>query len=247
MSTYYRITPTHQEPSTANSIAYCLESAVSSVWDVYAAEVGRKLACVDRKHLNKPSIVFDKLNALFAPLPPLEVAQHLFEHIPGRHLVVFKNDAALLERIRRGLRSGECDLAQLYTASTDWETKLYLWQFISLVRRFKAEFPPIKLVETTLEVKSKVLPEGGMPNGKSSARWPQLISRFLRDAEADAAENPWLQRFGYGAMADPKWFGHPVYDAVLFDRKRTSCTLRFVCEPEWVSHLEIGTAFESAG
>ena len=247
MSTYYLVTATHQAPSSANSIDDCLERGISSVYDTYAAELACKLQLVERKHLNKPVVVFTALSDRFAEMPVNAVAIELFEGIPAKYLTVFKNDAPLVKSIVADLKKGSCDLHHVYAETTDWQTKLYLWQFITLLHRFKPEFAPIQLIETTLEVKSKVLPEGQMPATKTSVRWPQLVSRFLRDVVHDETKNPWLMHYGYDALASPRWDGHPIYDVWMENRKRTTCTLRFVCEPEWVSHLVIGQPFPSAG
>ena len=247
MSTYYLVTATHQAPSSANSIDECLERGISSVYDTYAAELARKLQLVERKHLNKPVVVFTALCDHFAEMPVNAVAVHLFEGIPAKYLTVFKHDPQMVQSIVAGLKKGNCHLHDVYAETTDWHTKLHLWQFISLLHRFKPEFAPIQLIETTLEVKSKVFPEGQMPATKTSVRWPQLVSRFMRDVVHDETKNPWLRQFGYEVLALPLWDGHPIYDVWMENRKRTTCTLRFVCEPEWVSHLVLGQQFPSAG
>jgi hypothetical protein len=247
MSTFYLVTATHQTSSSANSIGECLERGISSVYDTYAAELARKLQLVERKHLNKPVVVFTALCDHFAEMPVNAVAVHLFEGIPAKYLAVFKNESRLVKSIVADLKADACDLPDVYRRTTDWQTKLYLWQFMALLQRFKPEFAPIQLIETTLEVKSKVFPEGQMPATKTSVRWPQLVSRFMRDVVHDESKNPWLRQFGYAVLASPEWNGHPIYDVWMENRKRTTCTLRFVCEPEWVSHLDIGRTYPSAG
>ena len=138
-------------------------------------------------------------------------------------------------------------IIKFYTEAQNLNTKLHLWQFITLAHYFKNEFPTVELVETTLDVKSLVLPEGSMPQMKSASRWPQLVSRFLRDADSNETTNPWLKEFGYDKMAAASWHGQPIYDAMVYDKKRTSCKIRFLSEKKWISHLRLGEKFESAG
>lgn len=250
MSTYYQITPTKKIKSSSNYIDLFLDFSIHSVWDVYASQLARSLKIVHPKHLHKPRFVFDELKYFFLTKSSSQVTICLFEHIPSKHLKVFKDDKDLVKEIIYRIKSDDAfNLLNVYEKSANWSTKLYLWQFITLLHYFKAESPTIELIETTIDVKSKVLPEGSIPNKKSSSRWTHLVSRFLRDAEEDKLKNLWLEKFGDETMASPNWFGYPnpIYDAMVLNRKRKSCEIKFICEEEWVRHLNVEKVFDSAG
>lgn len=247
MSSFYSVAATNQSKSTSNYIDYFLNNSINSIWDIYASELARRTKAVERKHLNKPSVVMEKLKQHFSSQSASQVARLMFKNIPGGSLMVLKNEKELVRKIISQLESDENNLIALYADTADSQTRCYLWQFITLLNYLKNESQTIELVETTLEVKSLVVPEGAMPNMKSSIRWPQLISRFLRDAEIDEQKNPWLKEFGYDTLASPNWNGHPIYDVKVYNRTRKSCSIDFVCECDWLNHLTIGKSFSSAG
>lgn len=96
-----------------------------------------------------------------------------------------------------------------------------------------------------LDLRARVLPEGALPSQRLLAdRMPAYASRVLRDR--DAADNPWVARFGLDAMAHRGWRGGPV-DAAWIDRSTPRAgELHVVVAPELTRHLAVGDRFDAA-
>ncbi len=96
-----------------------------------------------------------------------------------------------------------------------------------------------------LDLRARSLPEGAIPSQRTLAdRIPAYASRVLRDR--DAADNPWIERFGLDAMAHRSWHGGPVDAAWMAGSTPRSGVLHVVVAPALTRHLSRGDRYDAA-
>jgi hypothetical protein len=131
------------------------------------------------------------------------------------------------------------------TAEQQAETHL-VWFVQNFLRdALGAGIAGVERHQVVLEVRARSLPEGAIPSQRKLAeRMPVYASRVLRDR--DAADNPWVDRFGLDAMAHRSWHAGPIDAAWMAESTARSGVLHVVVAPAWTTHLTVGDRFEAA-
>jgi|GEM_PF-6314484 len=243
MSRFYDITVLSKDNSTDLHLEELLAPRIKHVW---AAHLYRLALALDPKL--RPLKGMDVLNALkerFAALGAKATGAHIYSTLQSPYGFIFKKEKKLVAQVLARIKSGQFNMEDLLVKD-DASIEHSFWVCQNLCAYFHPEFPGLSRVRTTLQITSRVLPEGALPsNYVQIERLPQFASRILRDK--DGPENPWIAAYGLDAMAKATWKGENI-DLAFVERVDTKrCRLIILCGPSWVAHLAVGDAFSSAG